>query len=142
VHYLFRVIRGDANVDALSDEEKLEGASLRGAGAGPIFAVCLGPFLAFFVSALWGVYATHYGVERRLRLLMGAVFAGATAKGIITAVGFLGPVSDTIFYFIMAIAIPLGIFASWTEFWMSGTDWRGIPRIKERPRKPEDKMGI
>jgi hypothetical protein len=21
-------------------------------------------------------------------------------------------------------------------------DWRGIPRVKERPRKPEDNMGI
>jgi hypothetical protein len=33
------------------------------------------------------------------------------------------------------------VFGSLTEFWMSG-DWRGIPRIKESPRKPEDKMGI
>jgi hypothetical protein len=74
VHYLFRVMRGDARVDSLTNEEKLESASLRGFGAGAIFAICLGPFLAFFVGGLWGVYATQYGVERRLRLLMGAIF--------------------------------------------------------------------
>jgi uncharacterized membrane protein YgcG len=141
-HYLFRVIKKDAQVDVLSEEERLENASLRGAVAGPIFAVCLGPFLAFFIGILWGIYATQYGVERRLRLLMGAVFGGATAKGVITVVGFIGTVSDSVFYFIMGLAIPLGIFGSWTEFWMSGADWRGIPRVKERQRKPEDKMGI
>lgn len=142
VHYLFRILRGDARADAQSDEDKLEAASLRGAGAGPIFAVCLGPFLAFFVAGLWGVYATQYGVERRLRLLMGAVFGGATAKIVITLVGTLGPISNAVWYFIMALAIPLGVFGSLTEFWMSGSDWRGIPRIKERRRKPEDNMGI
>ncbi|MBM4263249.1 MAG: hypothetical protein FJ145_17695 [Deltaproteobacteria bacterium] len=138
VHYLFRLLRGDA----VSDEEKLEAASLRGAGAGPIFAVFLGPFLAFFIGGLWGVYATQYGVERRLRLLMGSVFGGATAKLVITLMAMLGPISNGAWYFIMAIAIPLGTFGSLTEFWMSGSDWRGIPRDKERRGKPEDNMGI
>jgi hypothetical protein len=42
----------------------------------------------------------------------------------------------------MFLAIPLAVFGSFTEFWMSG-DWSGIPRIKERPpRNPEDRMGI
>ena len=54
VHYLFRIMRGDARVDSLSDEEKLESASLRGAGAGPIFAICLGPFLAFLSAGSGG----------------------------------------------------------------------------------------
>lgn len=142
VHYLFRILRGDARVDAQSEEDRLETASLRGAGAGPIFAVCLGPFLAFFIGGLWGVYATQYGVERRLRLLMGAIFGGATAKIVITVMALLGPIGSGAWYFIMALAIPLGMFGSLTEFWMAGTDWRGIPRVKERRRKPEDNMGI
>lgn len=142
VHYLFRILRGDARVEAQSEEDKLEAASLRGAGAGAIFALCLGPFLAFLVGGLWGLYATQYGVERRLRLLMGAVFGGATAKFVITLVALLGPVSNGAWYFIMALAIPLGTFGSLTEFWMSGSDWRGIPRNKERRRKPEDNIGI
>jgi hypothetical protein len=54
---------------------------------------------------------------------------------------FLGNYSDDLWYFIMFLAIPLAVFGSLTEFWMSG-DWSGIPRIKERPRKPEDRMGI
>ena len=41
----------------------------------------------------------------------------------------------------VALAIPLGVFGSLTEFWMSG-DWSGIPRIKGRRRKPEDNIGI
>jgi hypothetical protein len=54
----------------------------------------------------------------------------------------LGNYSDDLWYFIMFLAIPLAVFGSFTEFWMSG-DWSGIPRIKERPpRKPEDRMGI
>lgn len=142
VHYLFRLIKGDSQVGLPSDEEKLEAASLHGAGAGPLFAVFLGPFLAFFVSGLWGVYATQYGIERRLRLLMGAIFGGATAKAVIAVAGLLGPVSHTAWYFIMALAIPLGMFGSLSEFWMAGSDWRGIPRVKEKRRKPEDNMGI
>lgn len=142
VHYLFRLIKGDSQVGIPSDEEKLEAASLRGAGAGPIFALFLGPFLAFFVGGLWGVYATQYGIERRLRLLMGAIFGGATAKAVIAAVGLLGPVSNSAWYFIMVLAIPLGMFGSLNEFWMSGSDWRGIPRIKEKRRRPEDNTGI
>jgi uncharacterized membrane protein YgcG len=141
VHYLFRVMRGDARVGSLTAEEKLESASLRGTGAGAIFAICLGPFLAFFVGGLWGVYATQYGVERRLRFLMGAIFGGATAKIVITLMAMLGPISHPVWYFIMALAIPLGVFGSLTEFWMAG-DWRGIPRIKERRGKPEDNIGI
>jgi uncharacterized protein len=141
VHYLLRVIRGEVRVDSLTDEEKLESASTRGAGAGPIFAICLGPFLAFFIGGLWGIYATQYGVERRLRLLMGAVFGGAMAKAVIALAGLLGSVSDPVWYFTMALAIPFGVFGSLTEFWMAG-DWRGIPRVKKPRGKPEDNMGI
>lgn len=141
VHYLFRVLRGDLRVGTESADEKLEEMSLRGRGAGAIFALILGPFLAFFVGGLWGVYATQYGVQRWLRLGMGAIFGGATAKAVISVTAFLGGASDALWYFIMALAIPLAMFASYTEFWMSG-DWRGIPREKGRRRKPEDNMGM
>jgi uncharacterized membrane protein YgcG len=141
VYYLTRVIRGDVRVGSQTEEEKLEETSLRGQEAGAIFAFCLAPFLAFFISILWGIYATQYGIQRFTRLFMGAIFGGATAKIIATLMSFLGTFSDTLWYFIMALAIPLGVFGSLTEFWMSG-DWSGIPRIKERQRKPEDKMGI
>lgn len=141
VYYLTRVIRGDVRVGSQTEEEKLEETSLRGQEAGAIFALCLAPFLAFFISILWGIYATQYGIQRFTRLFMGAIFGGATAKIIATLMSFLGTFSDTLWYFIMALAIPLGVFGSLTEFWMSG-DWSGIPRIKERQRKPEDKMGI
>jgi len=140
-HYLFRALRGDVRVGTQSTEEKLEEMSLRGGGAGAIFALCLGPFLAFFVGGLWGVYATQYGVQRWPRLAMGAIFGGGMAKIVIMITAFIGTASDALWYFIMALAIPLGVFGSCTEFWMSG-DWRGIPREKEPRRKPEDNMGM
>lgn len=141
VHYLFGVIRGDVRVGSQTDAEKLQDTSLRGGEAGAIFAVCLSPFLAFFIGALWGIYATHYGVQRTTRLLMGAIFGGGTAKLVAMLMSLLGSYSDNLWYFIMALAIPLGVFGSLTEFWMSG-DWSGIPRDKERRRKPEDNIGI
>jgi uncharacterized membrane protein YgcG len=141
VHILFRVLRGDARVGSQSEEENLEEISLHGGGAGPIFAVFLAPFLAFFVGGLWGIYATQYGVQRWPRLAMGAVFGGGAAKAIISVTSLISGSSDSLWYFIMALAIPLGIFGSCTEFWMSG-DWRGIPRVKPPRRKPEDNMGI
>ena len=141
VHYLFRVIRGDIRVGSQTETEKLQETSLRGAEAGAIFALCLGPFLAFFIGGLWGIYATHYGVQRTTRLLMGAVFGGATAKLVAMLMSLLGDYGDNLWYFIMALAIPLGVFGSLTEFWMFG-DWSGIPRNKERRGKPEDHMGI
>ena len=141
VHYLFRVLRGDVRVASQTEGEKLEAMSLRGGEAGAIFALCLGPFLAFFVSALWGIYATQYGVQRNTRLLMGALFGGATAKIISVLMSILGGYTDSLWYFIMALAIPLGVFGSLTEFWMAG-DWRGIPRVKDPKRRPEDNMGI
>lgn len=141
VHYLFRVLRGDVRVDSQTEEEKLEQMSLRGGEAGAIFAFCLAPFLAFFVGVLWGIYATQYGVQRNTRLLMGAIFGGATAKIVAVLMSILGGYSEGLWYFIMALAIPLGVFGSLTEFWMAG-DWRGIPRVKEPRRKPEDNMGI
>jgi hypothetical protein len=101
----------------------------------------LSPFLAFFVGILWGIYATQYGVQRATRLLMGAIFGGGTAKIIITLTSFLGSYGDSLWYFIMALAIPLGALGGLTEFWMAG-DWRGIPRVKGPKRKPEDNMGI
>jgi uncharacterized protein len=141
VHYLFRVLRGDVRVDSQTEEEKLEEMSLRGGEAGAIFAFCLAPFLAFFVGVLWGIYATQYGVQRNTRLLMGAIFGGAMAKIVAVLMSILGGYSEGLWYFIMALAIPLGVFGSLTEFWMAG-DWRGIPRVKEPRRKPEDNMGI
>jgi uncharacterized membrane protein YgcG len=141
VHYMFRVLRGEVRVGSETAEEKLEQTSLRGGEAGAIFALCLAPFLAFFVGGLWGIYATQYGVQRGIRLLMGAIFGGGTAKIVATLMSLLGSYSETLWYFIMVLAIPLGVFGSLTEFWMSG-DWSGIPRVKERPRKPEDNMGI
>jgi uncharacterized protein len=141
VHYLFRVIKGDVRVGSQTEEEKLEELSVRGGEAAALLTLFLGPFLAFVIGGLWGVYATQYGVQRYPRLLMGAIFGGGTAKIVATLLSFLGNFSDTLWYFIMALAIPLGGFASLTEFWMSG-DWRGIPRVKEPRRKPEDNMGI
>jgi CDP-diglyceride synthetase len=101
----------------------------------------LGPFLAFFIGLLWGIYATHYGVQRNIRLLMGAIFGGAAAKLVAMLMTLLGNYNDSLWYFILVFASLVGVFGSLTEFWMSG-DWSGIPRVKERPRKPEDKMGI
>jgi uncharacterized protein len=141
VNYLFRVLRGDIRVGSETEEEKLEQVSLRGGEAGAIFALCLAPFLAFFIGALWGIYATQYGVQRGTRLLMGGIFGGGTAKLVAMFMSLLGNYSANLWYFIMLLAIPLGVFGSLTEFWMSG-DWRGIPRVKDRPRKPEDNMGI
>jgi uncharacterized membrane protein YgcG len=141
VHYLFRIVRGDARVGSQTEEEKLEQTSLRGGEAGAIFTLALAPFLAFFVSVLWGIYATQYGVQRYTRLLIGAIFGGATAKIVAVLMSFLGGYTESLWYFIMALAIPLGVFGSLTEFWMAG-DWRGIPRVKGRKRKPEDNMGI
>ena len=141
VHYLFGVIRGDLRVGSQTEAEKRQDVSLRGGGAGAIFSLCLGPFLAFFIGGLWGIYATHYGVQRTTRLLMGAIFGGATAKLVAMLMSLLGDYGDNLWYFIMALAIPLGMFGSLTEFWMFG-DWSGIPRDKERRGKPEDNMGI
>jgi uncharacterized protein len=141
VHYLFRVFNGDVRVGSQTEKEKLEEISLRGGEAGAIFALCLAPFLAFFVGGLWGIYATQYGVQRVTRLAMGAIFGGGTAKIVAMLMSLLGAYSDNLWYFIMALAIPLGIFGSLTEFWMAG-DWSGIPRVKEPRRKPKDNMGI
>jgi len=141
VHYLFRVIRGDLRVGSQTESEKLQETSLRGGGAGAILAVFLGPFLAFFIGVLWGIYAKHYGLQRSIRLLMGAIFGGATAKLVAMAMALVGDYGDNLWYFIMALAIPLAMFGSLTEFWMSG-DWSGIPQQKEPRRRPEDNMGI
>lgn len=141
VHYLFRVVRGDVRVGSLTQDEKLEQISLDGREAGAIFALFLGPFLAFFTAAVWGIYATEYGIQRNIRILMGAVFGGAAAKIASMLMAFLGGHDEGLWYFIMALAIPLGILGSLTEFWMEG-DWRGIPREKERRGRPEDNMGI
>jgi uncharacterized protein len=141
VHYLFRVLKGDVRVGSQTAEEKLEETSLSGGEAGAIFALCLGPFLAFFIGGLWGIYATQYGMQRTPRLLMGAIFGGGTAKVVAVLTSFLGAYSDNLWYFIMGLAIPLGAIGSLSEFWMSG-DWRGIPRIKGPKRKPEDNIGM
>lgn len=142
VHYIYGVIQGDFRLDRTSEEEKLETTSKRGAGAGAIFAVFLGPFLAFFVGVLWGVYATHFGVQRELRLFIGAVLGGGTAQLVAFLMAMIGGVTEGLWYFILAVSVPLGVFGSLTEYWMGG-DWSGIPRVKNGVRrKPEDNMGI
>jgi len=143
VNYIFRVIKGVVHVGSTSEVEKLEEASTRGAGAGAIFALFLAPFLAFVVGALWGIYATHYGVERGMRLFVGAVLSGGTAKIVEILMGMIGSYSDALWNFILVASILLGVFGSLTEFWMS-EDWSGIPRVKDRQttRKSSEKMGI
>jgi uncharacterized membrane protein YgcG len=142
VHYIYGVIKGDFRFDRTSEEEELEDTSKRGAGAGGIFAVFLAPFLAFFVGVLWGVYATDYGVHRETRLFIGAVLGGGTAKLVAMLMAMIGGVSEGLWYFILALSVPLAVFGSLTEYWMGG-DWSGIPRVKNAvKRKPEDNMGI
>src|SRR6185503_17939979 len=103
VHYLFRVLRGDARVGSQTAEEKLEETSLRGGEAGVIFAIVLGPFLAFFIGVLWGIYATQYGVQRYTRLVMGAIFGGAAAKLVAVLMSILGGYTVELWWFIMAL---------------------------------------
>ena len=142
VHYILGVIKGDFRVDGASEEEKLEDASKRGAGAGAIFAVLLAPFLAFFVGLLWGVYATHYGVRRETRLFIGAVLGGGTAKIVATLMSMMGSLAKACGILFWLSAFLSGVFGSLTEYWMGG-DWSGIPRVKDKvKRKPEDNMGI
>ena len=143
VSHIFKVIRGEIRFDRMTDEERLENSSLRGAGAGAIFAILLAPFLSFFVGMLWGVYATQYKVSRETRLFIGGVLGGGTAKIVATLMSMVGGYNDRLWYFILALSILLAVFASLTEYWMAG-EWRGIPREKDTAlrRKPTDKMGI
>ena len=142
VFFIFRTIRGEVQIDHTTDVENLEAASSRGAEAGPIFAIFLAPFLAFFIGVLWGICSTNYGVQTAVRLIIGAVLGGGTAKVVSMLMGLMGTVSEGLWYFILILSVALGTFGSLTEFWMSG-DWRGIPRVKDSViRKPEDKMGI
>jgi uncharacterized protein len=142
VDYIFRAIKGNVRVGATTEKEKLQEDSIRGQGAGGIFSLLLAPYLAFMVGGLWGIYATHFGVQRGIRLFVGAVLGSGTAKAIALIMTAMGSYGDTLWYFILAISIPLAFVGSLTEFWMSG-DWSGIPRLKERfKRKPEDNMGV
>jgi len=143
VHYIFRAIKGEVHVDTTTEVEKLEEASTQGAGAGALFALLLAPFLAFMVGGLWGIYAANFGGDRLMRLFMGGLLGGGTAKIVAILMSLISSYGDGLWYFILAVSIPLGVFGSLTEFWMSG-DWSGIPRVKDSStrRKPEDKMGI
>ncbi|HET9885567.1 MAG TPA: TPM domain-containing protein, partial [Candidatus Binatia bacterium] len=142
VFFVFRTIRGEVKMDGATEFEKLEEASTQGTEAGPIFAIFLAPFLAFFIGALWGICSTNYGVQTAVRLTIGAVLGGGTAKVVAGLMELMGAVSDGLWYFILILSIALATFGSLTEFWMAG-DWRGIPRLKDPiARKPEDKMGI
>ena len=77
-----------------------------------------------------------------MRLFMGALWGGGTAKIVAILMGLISGIGDGLWFFILAVSIPLAVFGSLTEFWMSG-EWRGIPRVKDRiKRKPEDNMGI
>lgn len=142
VNYIFRVLEEEVHVGRLTEEEKLEEKSLRGGGAGAIFALLMAPYLAFVVGVLWGIYSTNFNFQREVRLLIGAVLSGGTAKVVAILMGLMGGYSERLWYFILAISIPLGVFGSLTEFWMEG-DWCAIPRVKDPiKRKPEDNMGI
>jgi uncharacterized protein len=145
VHYIFMAIKGEVHVDSVTEVERLEAASTAGGGAGAILALFLAPFLAFMVGGLWGIYATKFGLERGVRLIMGALLGYGAAKIVAILMGLISTLGTGLWYFLLALSIPLGVFASLTEFWMSGqwSDWSGIPRVKQRiRRKPEDNMGI
>jgi uncharacterized protein len=142
VDYIFRAIKGKVRVDATTEQGKLEDESISGRSAGGIFSLLLAPYLAFMVGGLWGIYATHFGVQRGIRLFMGAVLGSGTAKIVAFIMSLMGSYADSLWYFILGVSIPLALLGSLTEFWMSG-DWSGIPRVKARfKRKPEDNMGI
>jgi uncharacterized protein len=142
VHYIFQAIKGEVRVDGVTEVERLEESSSQGGGAGAIFAVVLGPCFAFWVGVLWGIYATKFGFPRGMRLLMGGLLGGGTAKIVAIFMSLISSVGGALWYFILAISIALAVLGSLTEFWMSG-DWSGIPRVKDKiKRKPEDNMGI
>ena len=142
VNYIFRVLKGEVHVDSITEEERLEESSTKGGWAGAIFALLFAPYLAFMVGGLWGIYATKFRLGREMRLLMGALWGGGTAKVVAILMGLISGIGDGLWYFILAVSIPLGVFGSLTEFWMSG-EWSGIPRVKDRiKRRPEDNMGI
>jgi uncharacterized protein len=145
IHYIFMAIKGEVHVDSITEVERLEAASMAGRGAGAILALFLAPFLAFMVGGLWGIYATKFGLERGVRLFMGAILGYGIAKIVAILMGLISTLGTGLWYFLLALSIPLGVFGSLTEFWMSGqwSDWSGIPRLKEKNRrKPEDNMGI
>jgi uncharacterized membrane protein YgcG len=142
VHFICGVITGEFRAATTTEEEALENTSIRGGGAGAIFALVLAPFLAFFVSMALGIYSKHAGFQREIRLFLGIVIGGGTAQLVGTLVGMISPYSDALWYFILALGMVLGAFASLTEYWMQG-DWSGIPRVKDKTkRKPEDNIGI
>jgi len=142
VNYIFRVITREVRVESTTDEEKLEDSSTAGRGAGAIFTLCLGPYLAFVVGMLWGLYSTTYRVPCATRLFIGAVLGSGVAKAVAMVMASLGSYGYDLWYFILTSSILLGGFGSLTEFWMTG-DWCAIPRVKDKvKRKPEDNMGI
>jgi uncharacterized membrane protein YgcG len=142
VHFIFGVISGEFRVASTTEEEALENASIRGAGAGAIFALFLAPFLAFIVSMVLGLYSKHAGFQRETRLFLGVVMGGGTAQLVAALMSMISPFSNTLWYFILAMGMVLGAFGSLTEYWMKG-DWSGIPRVKDKiKRKPEDNIGI
>jgi uncharacterized membrane protein YgcG len=142
VHFIFGVITGEFRAATITEEEALENASIRGGGAGAIFALALAPFLAFFVSMLLGIYSKHAGFQREIRLFLGIVIGGGTAQLVAALMGLISSYSATLRYFIIGLGMVLGAIASLTEYWMHG-DWSGISRTKEKHRrKPEDNMGI
>lgn len=144
VHYIFGVIDGRFRLDRATEEEKLEQRSLSGGGAGAILSLFLAPFLAFVVGVLWGIYATNLGVESGPRLFMGALLGGGAAKIVEILMSQISGFGVGLWYFLIAVSMVLGAFGSLTEYWMAGSDWSGIPRLKDGSlsRKPTDKMGI
>ncbi|MGH7929211.1 MAG: TPM domain-containing protein, partial [Candidatus Binatia bacterium] len=100
VHFIFGVISGEFRVASTTEEEALENASIRGAGAGAIFALFLAPFLAFIVSLVLGLYSKHAGFQRETRLFLGVVMGGGTAQLVAALMGMISPYSNTLWYFI------------------------------------------
>jgi uncharacterized membrane protein YgcG len=142
VNYIFRVITGEVRVESATDEEKLEDRSITGRGAGAIFTLCLGPYLALVAGMLWGLYSTTYRVQCATRVFIGAVLGSGVAKAVAVVMVSLGSYGYDLWYFILTSSIVLGALGSLTEFWMTG-DWCAIPRVKDKvKRKPEDNMGI
>jgi hypothetical protein len=125
VHYLFGVIRGDLRVGSQTEAEKRQDTSLRGGAAGAIFAALFGTVPGFFYRRTVGHLRHPLRRATRTRLLMGAVFGGATAKLVAMLMSLLGDYGDN-----------LGI-SSWRWRFRSGVrQFDGILDVRRLERYP------